>query len=117
MKATDICIGDWVICNHYQDKPFIKQFGIADFAKGEYEFCEPIPLTEDILEKNSIKISSFTGTLYWFDEDEHCCVKPIENRFMFMYSKGADYLTFRITYVHELQHMLRLVGIDKEIEL
>lgn len=78
---------------------------------------KPIPLTEGILDKNSIKISSFTGTLYWFDEDEHCCVKPIEDRFMFMYSKGVDYLTFRITYVHQLQHLLRLVGVQKEIEL
>lgn len=86
-------------------------------ASRPLDTCLPIILTEDILEKNSIKISSFTGTLYWFDEDEQCCVKPIEDRFMFMYSKGADYLTFRITYVHQLQHLLRTVGVQKEIEL
>ena len=110
MNCKELMVGDWVICNHYQDKPFTKQFGVADFAKGEYEFCEPIPLTEDILVKNGFEKFAESQTLFdYTDNDIHL---------EYWIGDGCfRYYTAEIRYVHTLQHLLRLCGIDKEIKL
>lgn len=107
MNCKDLMVGDWVICNHYQDKPFTKQFGVADFAKGEYEFCEPIPLTEDILLKNGWK----KRPLRYFTEWYGCFQLNEQSNGKFYYA------AIPLNYVHELQHLLRMAGIEKAIEL
>ena len=127
MDCKDLMVGDWVICNHYQDKPFTKQFGVADFAKGEYEFCEPIPLTEDILVKNGFKFQRHefktTNDDYWISDDKRIIFRGehMTNSFnkWSVHVDTEDMRTmgyFEITYVHQLQHLLRLCGIKKEIE-
>lgn len=115
MKASDICVGDLVICNHYQDKPFIKQFGVADFAKGEYEFCEPIPLNEDILMKNRFALDKMLTEIGIKVYTRPC---PAGDLSVKVFHDGSIRFWFiKLTYVHTLQHLLRLVGIEKEIEL
>ena len=123
MTINELMVGDWVICNHYQDKPFSKQFGVADFAKGEYEFCDPIPLTEEILKKNGFEkyhndeapaeecyfFRLFNKQCGWFDIDSFGLEEELGAEF--------TYHDINIHYVHTLQHLLRLCGIDKEIEL
>ena len=107
MKATELMVGDWVVCNHYQDKPFTKQFGVADFAKGEYEFCDPIPLTEEILVKNGWRKEPITidgDYADWYGEIPIC---QEESEF--------NYERIELTYVHQLQHLLRLCWIEKEL--
>ena len=131
MKVNDLMVGDWVMCNHYQDMPFTKQFGVADFAKGEYGFCEPIPLTEEILVKNGFK--------YAYNE-----ASEMQNKQLLVVNIGGHYIEVRLDKknvaiwydydenesgfysdvlldlprtVHQLQHLLRLCGIEKEIEL
>lgn len=59
------------------------------------EFIEPIPLTKEILEKNGFNFGmlfKFHGDIWW-------------------------YHGIKIEKVHELQHVLRLFGIKKEIVL
>lgn len=76
---------------------------------------QPIPLTPEILEKNGFNLSrdkSGIGILdtYWLGEG-------IGFR---LHSFETDYYQFglaKIRYVHELQHTLRLCGIEKEIEI
>ena len=126
MKVTDLMVGDWVICNHYQDKPFAKQFGVADFAKGEYEFCEPIPLTEDILVKSGFERCDYNNK-YFIIDDVIDLITPkwrggTEYYACAWYQDEFDDLVQHIeickcAYVHQLQHLLRLCGIEKEIEL
>ena len=104
-------VGDLVICNHYQDKPFTKQFGVADFAKGEYEFCEPIPLTEDILVKNGFTYEEDTflpDTGYWSLSNEDGLLYFTINAFGV---KGSGEVAFgyqdiALKYVHQLQNLL-----------
>ena len=65
----------------------------------------PIPITPEILEKNG-----------WFPLDEYRYEGDIA------LAKGRDYFrlkntTICINSVHELQHVLRLCGINKEIEI
>ena len=91
--------------------------------------AQPIPLTPDILEKNGFEKLDFShyhikdrtlvldadgkwdGPLSW-----HWVVTEIDTN-----AKGQpvvlDYYVATINYVHELQHAMRLCGIDKEINL
>ena len=119
MDCKDLMVGDWVICNHYQDKPFTKQFGVADFAKGDYEFCEPIPLTEEILVKNGFEKT----TNDWNRHGRPLII--FESMGFPTISIHADmdmkhfwvHGTIDLTYVHQLQHLLRLCGIEKELTI
>ena len=106
MDCKDLMIGDWVICNHYQDKPFTKQFGVADFAKGEYEFCEPIPLTSDILEKNGFA-KTWNGD---WQLKEYSTIIISKDYYVDIFERSI-----KIDYVHELQHILHAACVDKEL--
>ena len=125
MDCKDLMVGDWVICNHYQDKPFTKQFGVADFTKGEYEFCEPIPLTEEILAKNGFRytanvIGRHNCKCYELEQKGvyHMTISIYKNEITCELDKVvALYMNVVTNCVHEMQHLLRLCGIEKEIEL
>lgn len=126
MKATDLMIGDWVLVDKVPIK--IKQVCedciISDFGDGDEEVdCfEPIPLTPEILEKNGfepdcdkkiyknksygsdIRIRHFLGD-FSFGEMLYCYDTPQFNSW------------FSVSYVHKLQHALKLCVMDKEIVL
>ena len=102
MKANELMVGDWL--KHANGKYYrvtridvLGDYNSIHYACGfphlwEYNNkFEPIPLTPEILEKNGFKR-----------------VIPSE--------RTKVYLT-HIKYVHELQHALRLCGIEKEIIL
>ncbi len=131
MKANELMIGDWVICNHYLDKPFYNRFGLGDFIKGDYDFCEPIPITPEILEKNGFKLKEEgkTYTMYvsvWneisiisfaFFKETICGVDTLLECEL-GFAGGVNRIHHcHIKYVHQLQHALRMCGIEKEIVL
>ena len=81
----------------------------------------PIPITIEILKKNDIlyRKSSF---YYIINDDKdlnctHYIYQTIKDDWAIGVDLGAEnYSNFaRIKYVHELQHALKLCGIDKEI--
>lgn len=140
MKAKDLMIGDWV---NYQDDDKIvpKQVSeITDFKQlqlhdkenwiivGE-KYCEPIPLTAEILENNGFINYDFehiagqhkwswwrdTGTLVslWCRELND---DPRDGWMIRIESSDAT-CCFRVESIHEMQHALRLCGIEKEIIL
>ena len=83
--------------------------------------AQPIPLTPEILEKNTSESNKnvFGGMNYALNADYF-----IENRGdRFCFSRrmaGHKYSTFwvcDIHYVHDLQHLIKLVGIDKKIQI
>lgn len=85
------------------------------------EEIEPIPLTSEILKKNDIlyRKSSF---YYIINDDKdlectHYIYQTVQDDWAIGVDTGAyDCSVFaRIKYVHELQHALKLCGIDKEI--
>ena len=81
---------------------------------------EPIPITKEILEKNGIL---YEKQSYYYvikdDKDLECTyyIQQIQEDWAIGVDIGAyDCSVFaRIKYVHELQHALKLCGIDKEI--
>ena len=138
MKANELMIGDWVLCDenaqgeyefdnvNYQ--PYqIKNGEDIDYAiernlTGDADVYQPIPLTAEILEKNGWEYSEYTGDemFTWpLDDDIEMPFRLVVdyngNKYWITVGVG-NYLT-PINYVHELQHALRLCGIEKDITL
>ena len=95
---------------------------------------EPIPLTKEILKKNGFNEDAFTNLspdYYYHDNSCSCCINLnstcdksksifVENtntRISASIEELRHSLTKKPLYVHQLQHLFRLCGIDKEIEL
>jgi len=126
MKASDICVGDWVnysilnlkakvfsvLGNHTIGIQFVDKNNKVEAIHGLLEEAiNPIPLTEEILVKNGFKKESQTidgdyckytlsgFVLNWCDTDG------------FWYQNGD----ITPNHVHTLQHLLRLCGVEKEL--
>ena len=140
MKANKIMLGDWVnyrpgwIDEETGEPVFDSKKGFPvkiDFIGGEdggaqysdeygsYEMADfemsPIPLTPEILEKNGFKKEGPApqGVQVW-------AVRYDEKRFrIFEWVASESFVLhdINIRSVHELQHALRLCGIEKEIVL
>lgn len=121
MKANELMIGDWYA---FRGHPY--QCTASDIAsiaeceeKGAPTDISEIPLTPEILEKNGWKNSApdvwqkkYRGFVFywekgtgWFGMDD------------FRYRQEQCKVHLRIKHIHQLQHALRLCGIDKTIEL
>ena len=139
MKANELMIGDWVRCT--DQKPFkIEQIdGVEEQGYGDDGFyvdtgdLQPIPLTEEILEKNGFeelmsegwesaakfgRIPEPTGVWqYSFGQFDSVSYLPKRSFLRVKFMEGSTADIANIKYVHELQHALRLCLIDKEITL
>jgi len=123
MKANELMIGDWVLFDHNPVRVAIlgaaqDSLGLAvgDNVFGQpYSIIEPIPLTAEILEKNGFDMDDYT---VHFKEDEHYMLELVfEDDELKWTINCNEYTIMNFEYVHELQHALRLCGIEKEIEL
>lgn len=115
MKATDLMIGDLVVYGGLYTKVIYigRKISLYDGKGTEFTIdpchIEPIPLTEEILVKYGFKHSmphnDWTNT----------------NCNFYLYEGGNGYrisnTDIKLDYVHQLQHLLRMCGIEKEIEL
>ena len=131
MKANELMIGDWVY-NKNIDKPmqvypamFSQMFRQKPDAKTEDYNIFPIPLTPEILEKNGFEIRG-KRKYFLVPNDQSLAIKrePIiganGNSFLIghFWERNKEFRWFAETdYVHELQHALRLCGIEHEITL
>ena len=139
MKANELMIGDWVrkleSCGHtipvrvtgIIDEDSSVLFERRDCVHGvtDIKAFEPIPLTAEILEKNGFEQDDYylQFTLYLDSKrakSRSVVMLPQDEEWseidMTLRCNKAD-VTMELCYVHELQHALRLCGIDKEIEL
>ncbi len=137
MKPNELMVGDWVCYNApnkyytnveeirckdkgkiyyirgYRDSkdPSSERLIFGDFSMDN---LHPIPLTPEILEKNGFKKElnddriHFRFTLI----ESHTQFSLLYARSVFQWLGPLDF-----KYVHELQHVLRLCNIDKEIVL
>lgn len=146
MKAKELMIGDWVridepdkyagatgqiqslMYHREDDASYFNVFIQGKFGYVSRDVCSddirPIPLTTEILEKNGFEnigddIFQLEEKPFWFWVD------------FFRHTYGCEYDTstyeheddehrlklYGIPSAHELQHALRLCGIEKEIEL
>lgn len=144
MKATDLMIGDYVTCkdsNQYPECPILQVNGlvgdepydiyISENGSDELDIygeedIQPIPLTKEILEKNGFTdcetsdLDRGMGNSFWYPGEENCISDSdlMINlmRHSFLVRNNASTI-FGLHHVHELQHALRLCGIEKQIVL
>ena len=137
MKADELMVGDWLrIVDDDTDQSFETRItGVSGLGNiyaplpgGEHAYpfgvdcIEPIPITPEILEKNFGVVERCS--------DGYCCVIKRELLLAFHLEATLDiwiaqpsdwpHLTYSLPlprYVHELQHALRICGIEKEIVL
>lgn len=134
MNIYNIMPGDWVARkNTPQDKlKVFDSLGYRNMAHGEIrgfgatetaENLEPVPLTIEVFESNGFKVRCLYALKeFWTLEDgvDLDVVFRIEETHHHPYVlKGLDedLVCVPVHYVHELQHYLKLFGIEKEIVL
>lgn len=143
MKARDLMVGD---CVHYKmdlgkDGIYEKDIRINNIY-GSHVNCElrdyeiisgkscsdlsPILLTPKILEKNGFtncetsELDREMGNEFWYPGEDNYISDPdlminLEKHNFLVRFTGS--IVWKLHYVHELQHFLRLVNYDKEIVL
>ena len=139
MKANELMVDDWVQTkevhtpDYYQPSYkrrvaqindfgvelfFLDRYGNKCYGSKKFDHIEPIPLTAEILENNGWEYEDCGSESY---EDEYYTISDdfdIHIGYNGFYEiRTIDGRNIEIKYVHELQHVLKLCGIDKEIEL
>lgn len=127
LTAKDLMIGNFVYFNCLDgSKIVVCVTGFEDgIVYGDSEkashWCnikkvEPIPISQEILEKNF----SSTPDWYFIGTNKYCFrIYKYKDKWDFCFSRDGKgtRLYLKISNVHQLQHALRLAGIDKEIKL
>ena len=117
-------IGDWVYNKHHKKNiqitpydffthrhhPSGRQYFIGEPELVSGRDLEPIPLTPEILEKNGFSENYRAHDLSYAQS----CGDVIG---IHIYGTNGLMEEMYFKYVHELQHALRLCGIEKEIKL
>lgn len=126
MKANELMIGDWVIIKGHPCKvSYLAPFDIGDtrlsvisngYDGNPYiDEIEPITLTAEILEANGFEKCGDTGLMQKIYEDEGVRISAnvyYINIYLTSARESRVNLKPRQAYVHELQHALRLCGLD-----
>ena len=124
MKANELMLWDWVYvphrgkASHYGKVTALLSSGAVETEiNGSLALSssvEPIPLTPEILEKNGFVCR---GTWMILGED-FGLRQDGDSWGVLTYYADYNALTLcHIAYIHELQHLLRLCDIDKEITI
>ena len=129
IKISDLSVGDWVN-NKMNDGAYQAQWiereivglikhtgteedGSIHLTAVPLSFIEPIPLTPEILEKNGISKT--------YESDEYAVYKGEGFNVTEYYTELWEFERHRnrlmIRNVHQLQHALRLAGVEKKIEV
>ena len=138
MKAEELMRNDWV-CIDNENAPrqvdWIRsgEVGLYWSQTVTPPYLKPIPLTPEILKKNGlVKRNDIDGSdfyyikvlggqyrftiSFWFYDEPVGGVKTLL-KCWFEFNGGVNQIhKCNVLYVHELQHALRLCGIEKEIE-
>lgn len=137
MKCQELMVGDWITNRNgfpMQITNVGEDYVYATFEGNEgdpWEFDDkddqpqPIEITEDILRKNNWKVQGYTLL-----PNEHYYVKDGGGNYLLL-SQGAfsarfacreandgvfSVVTVPCKYVHQLQHLLRLFGLDELVD-
>ncbi len=124
MKKSELKLGDWVLAGGSPIKidELVVGIDVLSVYNDEtneikdyfYDDLTPIPLTEEILEKNGWEKDDVQWILF-------CLViqydKVYDDFTIYVHQNGeCNYLT-EIEYVHELQHLLWALGIDDDLKI
>ena len=125
LKVTDLMVGDWCYIKDYPMSAQSMQVKEEHFVRSLVTF-EPIPLTPEILEKNGFEKEGVIELYNLYAGIDHRVTIHDDKEYMnsnnewYVHVDSEDYSTIagcELTYVHELQHLLKLCKIYKEIVL
>lgn len=119
MNVENFMIGDWVMVRDFPMNPAPRKMKPEYYLRSLVKF-EPIPLSEEILIKNFGEKRAKGGFFYHFIGEQ-----LLERDYILEYYRDGEFgfcrdhggLLCIIKYVHQLQQILRLLGIKKEIIL
>ena len=133
MKVEDLRIGDWVTdklsgCKGQVEEIYSDSVKLKDDSVYDISFVQPILLTEDILRDSGfgkdfahMESMSQYECMYYMKNDSFLC------KDLYWFDLCAIYLTddkrwktitvARIFFVHELQHIFQILGLDLELNL
>jgi len=125
MEAKELQIGDWVNTpkgnyqiDNIQDNDVVgTTYNNGEGVESLFDIdkVKPIPLTAEILEKNGWNKEVYSNESWDNEEIEALSLWIGEDgKNSWWWHVGVELVT-PINYVHELQHALRLCGIEKEI--
>ena len=133
MKANQFMVGDWVLTDEgtpariaqVNDCYYDGYSSDLMLENGDnYRNVQPIPLSKEIFEKNGFNINHYDNgellTAILEKSGEYSVVYHFDCQYFHIDGYEGVYGNFGklyFRYVHELQHALRLCGIDKEITL
>lgn len=107
MKIDEVMLGDIVSLS---GKPIHVTLAVLNHWSDN---IKPISLTPEILEKNGLANDPYDCH---FEEDEYMDLEiSSEEEGIYWTINYNEYTILKLKYVHELQHALKLCGIDKEI--
>lgn len=128
MKANELMIGDWLF---YEGRFNAFPFKVEQITKRKVGYhaepnesrmhyitlseCQPIPITPEFLERNGFEKAQSLYYLKSLNKVYLCFIEyNIVNNCLFI---NDGLIPMPILYVHQLQHVLRLCGNEKEIVL
>ena len=118
MIKEELMVGDWVMNTHNRKPEQVceirEHMVMLDYNDlYDYDEIEPIPLTDAILKANGFDYhhKNFAALSYEHPFQLEMMEWPDENGIGLWMVRGL----LKIRYVHELQHALRLCGVDKEL--
>lgn len=114
MEAENLMIGNWYYWEA-EGKLYPMQVTKDTFRLSDEDISnfQPIPLTPEILEKNGLA-NDYYGS--YFKEDEHMSLEISSSEDGIYWTINFhEYGILKLEYVHQLQHALKLCGIDKDI--
>ena len=130
MKRPKIMIGDYVYIKGYDEKPYqvdgikfeddvwyVRLMGVWY----ELTLTKPIPITEEILEKNGFSLNKYGVAQCSTDFHDLTINRLMDGSVWLLFVEdtefGLPHQQVTICNVHQLQQDLRLFGTLKEIEL
>jgi hypothetical protein len=136
ISVSDLSVGDWVCAKmakwDYDDIDITPPMQVVRIDDKEVvlslrwvEHCafvddlRPIEITADVLEKNGFKKNGEYNEWNIGEWDEYPFIGvSLDRQSMRVKHLGCDiFIEGKVVYIHQLQHALRLAGINKEIKL
>ena len=131
MRATDLMVDDWVfsaiVCRYVQVVEILNDSVVCSnnihIASSEntvissYKNISPITITPEILIKNGFRYADLPFEDFYEGYGLQIHGGNYADGHSNWYISCGTNVSMNVTYVHELQHALRLCHIDKDIKL
>lgn len=128
IKTKELMLGNWVLAGAKTQFPMqvvgvFKDVAYLDFEGNEGDVWEekeenmlPMPLTEEIFDKNGFK---YLCGVYYLEEDTSLEFRKENDGYFYLSFDLSNYILSDkpIKYVHELQNLLNLAGIEMEFKI